>query len=492
MEKSNKKEAFQLGMMIFLTCLSQVIALYKSSYLATRFGASVQMDAYNFSTNIASFLFLFITSGITTVVIPAYVKKESRKVIDTFITVTYGAVLLLSILLLLTKMSVVSFLTNRGAEFQNDVTNYLLFVFLIQGLLAFQGVTNAYYQVNNRYLIPKYTLLISNIIVAMALFLSNMKNIKLYLFILLAGSLINVLFDLSLAFKAGFRYSPSLSLKDVKVKKLFLIFFPTLISSGIYKVQTFVDSFIAANLTTGMLTILTFSNQVLVMVNNLLIGNLTVYAYPKIVEKLGTKNEKRFFWDYTILFHAFICLIFVGFYSAGEPFLKMVFEGGKFGREQTSLLFICILVSIFGQQFNIIRDLIYRYFYANGNTKSTLNNSVIVSLTNIVISLILAQFYGVIGILLGTTIASFFSLVMIMFRFERIYQIGISLLYLIKEYVKNEVALGITLFVVFMLKSNLNISQPLFSFGIYGLLSIVIFFLSLKIMKSNVFKTRLG
>jgi putative peptidoglycan lipid II flippase len=86
MKKGNRREAIQLLLMILLTGFSQIIALYKSSYTATRFGASTQMDAYNFATNIASFLFLFITSGITTVVIPAYIKKESAKVINTFIT----------------------------------------------------------------------------------------------------------------------------------------------------------------------------------------------------------------------------------------------------------------------------------------------------------------------------------------------------------------------------------------------------------------------
>jgi putative peptidoglycan lipid II flippase len=491
MKKGNRREAIQLLLMILLTGFSQIIALYKSSYTATRFGASTQMDAYNFATNIASFLFLFITSGITTVVIPAYIKKESAKVINTFITIIYAVVFFLVVAILAVKVPLISLLSNREDLFQQHVADYLLLVFLIQGLLALQGVTNAYYQVTDRYLIPKYTMLFANAAVALGLYYTNLHNMQFYLLILLAGSVINVGFDLVIALKTGYRYSPSLALKEPGVKKLFVIFFPTLVSSGVYKIQTLVDSLIASNLATGMLTILSFSNQVLLMVNNLLIGNLTVYAYPKIVAKLGTKEEKTYFWNYTILFHAFICLIYAGFYCVGETFLKLIFEGGKFGSSQTHLLFLCILVSIFGQQFNIVRDLVYRYFYANGNTKSTLSNSVIVSVTNIVVSLILARFYGVIGILLGTTIASIFSLVMIIYRFDAIYKVGVSWKFLSKEYAKNEAAMFGVMLLLFLLKKFILFSNPFLVLGSYGALSVVLYLLLLKLMRSNVFKTSL-
>lgn len=45
---NNKKSAVQLSLMIFLTLLSQVIALYKSRFTAVTFGATNYMDAYNY------------------------------------------------------------------------------------------------------------------------------------------------------------------------------------------------------------------------------------------------------------------------------------------------------------------------------------------------------------------------------------------------------------------------------------------------------------
>ena len=57
-----------------------MIALYKSRFTAVTFGATNYMDAYNYALNVATFVFAFITTGVTTVIIPAYVNKTDKKV----------------------------------------------------------------------------------------------------------------------------------------------------------------------------------------------------------------------------------------------------------------------------------------------------------------------------------------------------------------------------------------------------------------------------
>ena len=44
----NKRRYIQLGCMIGLTLLTQLITLIKMSVVASNFGVSVQMDAFNF------------------------------------------------------------------------------------------------------------------------------------------------------------------------------------------------------------------------------------------------------------------------------------------------------------------------------------------------------------------------------------------------------------------------------------------------------------
>ena len=482
---NNKKSAVQLSLMIFLTLLSQVIALYKSRFTAVTFGATNYMDAYNYALNVATFVFAFITTGVTTVIIPAYVNKTDKKAVNSFITIIYSITLIVVWAVIIFRKPLLEVLTNRGQNFIDIVGDFLIVAFIIQGLLAFQAVTAGFYQCNDHYNVPKFITLMANLIVAIVLITGAIKNIYAYLALLVFGSILNFTVDVLAAVKYGFRYTPAFDLKNNELKKMLIVFLPTLFSSGVYKIHTMVDTTIAANLLEGQITILSYSTQIITMVNNVIVGNLTVYAYPKIVSRLHEKGSKQNFWDYSILFHAVIVLLICGFINVGYEGVGVIFQGGKFTKDNTWLLYVCTCVYIFGQQFNIIRDLIYRYFYAQGNTKETFKNSVLVSVLTIVLSVILVKFVGLLGIILGTVMSSFISLIMIILRFRREYGLGVKFSGILLECSKNLVAAIVTVVVVQLLKGYTNFSNIL-SLLIFGLLTVVIYCILLLLLKTRV------
>lgn len=144
--------------MIVITLASQLLALYKSRFTAINFGATNYMDAYNFSLSIATFLFAFVTTGITTVIIPAYVKKCDKSVVNSFITIIYSIVYILSFLIIVFRRPISIILTDRDLNFIDIVSEFLIYVFLIQGITSFLAVTTAYYQCINRFNTPKIIL----------------------------------------------------------------------------------------------------------------------------------------------------------------------------------------------------------------------------------------------------------------------------------------------------------------------------------------------
>ena len=481
---SNKKNAAQLSLMILLTLLSQIIALYKSRFTAVTFGATAYMDAYNYALNIATFVFAFITTGVTTVIIPAYVNKTNKKAVNSFITIIYSITIIVVLAVIAFRAPILELLTNRGSDFISIVGDFLIVAFIIQGLLAFQAVTAGFYQCNNHYNIPKFITLASNLMVAIVLISGVVKNIYAYLTLLVCGSVLNFTVDVAMAIKYGFRYVPALDLKSADLKKMLIVFMPTLFSSGVYKIHTMVDTTIATNLLEGQITILSYATQIITMVNNVIVGNLTVYAYPKIVARLHNKDSKQNFWDYSILFHAVIVLLICGFINVGYEGVKLIFQGGKFTEENTRLLYICTCVYIFGQQFNIIRDLIYRYFYAQGNTKETFKNSVLVSALNIILSLLLVKFIGLLGIILGTVISSLISLVMIVFRFKKEYGLGVKFSGILFECSKNLIAAVATVVIIQVIKSMTNFSN-IMTLIVFGFLTIAIYCLALLTMQTK-------
>lgn len=483
---SNRRNGIQLLFMIVLSVLSQVVALYKSRFTAVTFGASNYMDAYNFALNIGTFVFAFVTTGITTVVVPAYVKKTDKKAVNSFITIIYGVVLCVLLLILVFRFPLVKVLTHKGDEFTKLACSFLFITFLMQGITAFLAVTTAYFQCINHYIIPKMVTLVSNVLVAVILISGVIKSFHAYMFLLVLGAFFNFVVDVTAAVKLGFRYKPAFDIHSPELKKMLVVFAPTLFSSGLYKIHSLVDTTIAANLAVGQLTILSYTTSIITMVNHFIIGNLTVYVYPKVVARLGKPDERESFWGYNIFFHGVVTLLIAGFFSVGYEACSIIFLGGKFTAEDTQMLYKCACVYIFGQQINIVRDLVYRYFYANGNTQETFKNSVVVSITNIVLSLIFVQFWGLMGIIIGTVLSSLCSYVMILIKFRKNYGLGKEFLGVLVEYGKNLLALFVSVGVVLLTKHQFPIHGTIVSILVFGVETVVIFVLILLLTRSKI------
>lgn len=479
----------QLSLMMVVTTISQFIAIYKSTIIAAAFGASTELDAYNFANNMATFFLTFISSGITAVVIPAYVKKVDKKSINTFLTVIFSVVGSLLLLLFLGRGLLVDILTNRDAIFRSAVCNVMLFSILIQLLPAVLGVTTAFYQVNDRFNTPKVIQLVSNVIVVVLLVLIENLTIERYLQILLFGAVVQFVLDAGIAVKCGFRFTPCFGVNGFEYKKLVKIFIPTVFSSGIYMVNTMIDSVLSSNLVTGQLTILSYSNTMVGMVNNMFIGNLSTYAYPKIVKAIkdGENEGQRILWKYSTLFHTAVCLIVVGFICVGREFISVLYERGQFTTEAADRVYVCMAIYILGQQNNIVRDLVYRYFYAHGNTKETTRNGLKVSIINAITSIILSHFIGLYGLVLGTVISGCYSIVAIIYRMKRIYTFSFSVRMPMIEFGKNLCAAFIAIVATFGLKRIVDLNNPIVGFLIYGVVCTIVYAIGLLLVRSQVF-----
>lgn len=357
------------------------------------------------------------------------------------------------------------------------VDTYHIHKYNKHNLPAILGVTAAYYQCIGKFNLPKIILLLSNIGTTMILVIMKNFDLYQYLYILLGGAVFQFVVDLMCAIHLGFRFKIEFQLKNLTYKSLMRIFIPTLFSTGIYRINTMIDSLISSNLGTGQLTILTYSNTIVGMINVLIIGNLITYVYPKIVEAVSIEKNKsqRILWDYAIIFHALVCLIVIGFISVGREFIGLLYEHGEFSSQAATSVYICMSIYVFDQQNNIVRDLVYRYFFAFGETKITVKNGVITSTVNIIFSLILSQFLGVYGIILGTYVAGLVSLCCIILRLKKTYGFQVKMRDTLKEFLKTELAVFLTIISVIILKNSMPTYPYIISFLIYGAISVIIY-----------------
>ena len=476
-----------LALMIMLSLSTQVLGVAKSSVVAGIFGATQQMDAYNFANSFLTFLFSIITAAVPTIIIPCYVKKkESSKAINGFITIIYGCMILIAGSMVCLRKPIITAITNRGNEFTSLVCEVLLILTFAHCFGAVNNITMAFFQSQGKYNLPKLVNLIVQLLVVGFLLACRKISILDYTWIVAAGIMLGFALDLYFAFRCGWRYLPTLALRDPEIVRMIQSFLPIMLSTSVYQLSLMTDSLLTERLEEGMLTILVYASQISAIVNSVVLGNLQVYIYPRVIRNIQAHNSQKLFWKQSEALHCIVWLVIAGFLVVGREGISILFEHGAFSSKAADMVYWGAGIYILGQQFNVIRDMIYKYFYANGNTKVPSRNSIVVSINNIVISLILMSLIGFYGVILGTVCASGLSLLMILCRFKKNYGFEIKVRSIFFAYGKNAASGVTTTVIMLLLKEYLMINNDIIAVLVYGFITIVLYSAFQRILNKGI------
>lgn len=186
-----------------------------------------------------------------------------------------------------------------------------------------------------------------------------------------------------------------------------------------------------------------------------------------------------------ILFHLIVCLVITGFTTVGHEAVMVLFQHGTFTEKAAKYVYIGALIYIIGQETEVVRDLIYRYFYANGITNVTAKNGFIVSAVNIITSLILVYFIGFFGIFLGTVIASLVSLILMFIKFKTYFGFAESIKTVISSLLKNNCIVILTIIIVFTFKRFIFIESLMLRILLFGIITLIIYIVLSMIFYKN-------
>ena len=486
MKCKHKSGTIQLILMVLISLLTQLVVVGKSATVASLFGVGADIDAYNAVHSITNFVFSFVSSGITTVLIPAYLQKKKQESIDTFLTLMYLFCLFLVAVSCFLRYPILKAFSSGQNGFIEIGCSIFLIMMMSQFFNIVIGVATAYFQISDKFNIPKVCTLLSNIcLLGLLIFDSNVTIYKYALYTSIT-TIANAVVQIAIAIVFKYRYSIKIRINNPEVIEMIRIFLPTVFSAGLYQINLLTDSFVSSRLGEGQISILSYSNQIITLVNALLITNIITYLYPKITAACNCVIEKQQekLFNYIYFGEAIMGLLIVGFFAVGREFTMLLFQHGKFSGDETTIVYRCICLYMVGFPINIMRDLVYRFFYAKGNTTETFKNSVIASLANFVISIILSYIIGIYGVILGTLLSSLLSATMVFVRMLRNYGLHYSIKKFGTENIKILICTVVTVLMVMLVKKAIPM-KVIGSIILYGCLSIFMYLILLKIMKSK-------
>jgi putative peptidoglycan lipid II flippase len=288
---------------------------------------------------------------------------------------------------------------------------YIIFISLVA---LFGGVLNSI----GRYVIFAASPVIMNIVIIVATFgLKSTINpaYAMAYSIVIAGivQLISILYYLN---KYGYAFAPQKIVYNKDMQKFFSRMVPASLSSGVMQLNLFISQSIASFIP-GAVSILSYAERLYqfplsiigIAFGTVLLPSLSKLYKSKNIDEAHKMQAEAF---KIALFLSLPCT--AGIISLSYPIIQIIYERGAFTATDTYNTAVALEAFAVGLPAYILSKIITPAFYANHDTKTPFKITLYSLSFNTVLNIILMQWIGHIGIALGSSIAAWLNLWLLM------------------------------------------------------------------------------
>lgn len=397
---------------IVISLVGKVIGFFRELLLANYFGTSSIVDVYLMSLTIPSIFFGFLPAigvGFT----PVYYEIEDDDRKNRFINNILITSIFISLVCIALTFAGSKYLVrlcapgfsksakNMTAEFLRITVWTVLFNTPVQIFIAFLNCKKDYINSNLSNLTVSFTQAIFVVIAA--------HTNPVFLPI---GAIIPWIFQFFWLFFSSYRqgFRPSIKVtKDEYVTKLLVLSAPICISNLLVDLNGFVDKTLSSALPEGRLSALNYSFTLRALFVTIASTVISTIFYPRISELVssGSKNEvSELVGKLLDLLLIFIIPVNVFCYIFGKEEIQLVLMRGNFNSESLSITLTPFRMYMISLSFIVVRELIIKVMYANGDTKKNLYFGALDIGINIVLSLLFVKPMEHGGLALATSIAA--------------------------------------------------------------------------------------
>ena len=402
------------GFMTIATLLAKVCGLVRDMLIAANFATSYVGDAYMTATKLPTTLFDLVIGGVITAsFIPIFngiMSKTDKKEAFEFANKFIGMVLTVTVLITAVGMIFASPLISALApEFDqtthnlaSELTRIMFPMIIFTGLaFSFVGILQSFGEFN----IPALMSLVSNaaVIIYFPLFGKKFGVWGLSVTMLIAWSL-QVIIQIPALKKTGFKFRPSLRLRDQNIKAALILAGPLLISTWVQPLYSIVNTRIASGISGGV-TMLEYANRLYTV----LVGVFSFVVTNLIFPKLSVSNAKEDTDEASKLLVtslksiAIIILPLMAFIIIlSRPIISIIYEHGNFNAEdayRTGMALSCYCVGMIGFSVN---EILAKAFFSKKNSKTPMFTAIISMAANIAIAYSLSPMLGINGLALAS------------------------------------------------------------------------------------------
>ncbi len=442
LEKENKlvKSTAVSAMMIMLSMvISRILGFVRDMIISNQFGQSYYTDAYNAAFSIPDFIYMILVGGaFSAAFVPtfsSYIAKgkedEAWKIASiTLNAVCVGMLLLLGAAFIFTPQLLGLIVKNFDAVTM-DLAVKLTRIMLMQVVfMALAGICSGILQSYKIFGPTAYGGVIYNLgtIIIGGCFSGLVEKyfpgygIAAFSIGVVMGAFGNFLIQAVSLKSVGIRYTPSLDVRNPDFSKMLGLMVPVLIGLSANELSLFVNQYLASGLSEGLLSAWKMASRFMQLPISIFAISIAMTLFPVLTREAATDRIDDFRKDYshglqTIFFICIPCSVLLA--VLGEPFIRLLFETGKFTAENTSNTAYALVLFSFGIFAQGGIHLSSRAFYAFQDTKTPVLMAVLGIVVNVILSILLIGPLKHGGLALAYSIGGIVNLFLLMWALRR-------------------------------------------------------------------------
>ncbi|MCT4619251.1 MAG: murein biosynthesis integral membrane protein MurJ [Marinisporobacter sp.] len=413
-----KKTIKTIFAVISLTFLAKFLGFFRDALLGSKLGANMESDAYIMALNSTSIVFVSIGAAIVTATIPIivrlfskYTKKEAFSFVNNLLNILIGISFLFTILGELFSKQIMKILAGGFDPYKFELTVKLTrIMFPILIFICITYVFVALLQSMERFKVTSIISIPANITMILFLcFFSQKYGVKGLAVVTTIGWMLQFLVMTPVLYKEGYRYRISINFKDPHIKEFFSMILFIMIVSAVSQINILLDEKQASFLGHGKISYLYYANILYQAITTTTVLGINTVMFPKFAERAVSLSGKQYAKFITGIINLMIFVLLpmtAGIMILREPIIGFVFERGQFTHESTIItgaVFACYALGMIS--FGIL-DVVNKAFYARNDKKNPVQYALLIITLNMVLNLLLGPKFGVMGLALGTVVAS--------------------------------------------------------------------------------------
>ena len=421
--KDRKKTLLgSVGTVSAATAFSRVLGLVREQVMAFYFGAGMATDAFVTAFRIPNLLRdMFAEGALSAAFVPVFKEKlinegkqNAFKLADIVITLILLVVGIIVLLGILAAPAIVYIIANG---FTADPEKFNLTVNMTRIMMAYlllvslsatvMGMLNSF----GKFGIPALSPALFNIgTVVTVIALYHYLETPIYTLAIgvLVGGVGQLIIQLPLLFKIGYRFRLCFSFLDGGLKKVVKLITPIIIGLSAGRINILVSTLVASFLVEGALSYLNYSYRLMHFPLGVFAVAIGTVALPNVSEMVARKeydNLNKTFAE-TIGTNFFVIIPSAVFLALmGHQVVELIFQYGAFdiiASERTSLALLHYSYGLIG--FAAVR-VIVPFYYAFGDSKLPMKISIFAVVINLVLYYPLIKLVGFAGLAAATSIA---------------------------------------------------------------------------------------